>query len=86
MKVKEILQESMLIVGCVVGVSFVTGKEAQAFVGNAKNILLFAVIFGVGVLVLRSFCNKFYLQNTLEFAQFTFKKRGHVVYFLLLGC
>ena len=86
MKVKDILQESMLIVGCVVGVSFVTGKEAQAFVGNAKNILLFAVIFGVGVLVLRSFCNRFCLQNTLEFAQFTFKKRGHVVYFLLLGC
>ena len=86
MKVKDILQESMLIVGCVVGVSFVTGKEAQAFVGNAKNILLFAVIFGVGVLILRSFCNRFRLQNTLEFAQFTFKKRGHVVYFLLLGC
>ena len=86
MKVRDILQESMLIVGCVVGVSFVTGKEAQAFVGNTKNILLFAVIFGMGVLVLRSFCNKFCLQNTLEFAQFTCKNCRHVVYFLLLGC
>ena len=86
MKVKEILQESMLIVGCVVGVSFVTGKEAQAFVGNAKNILLFAIVFGVGVAILRTFCNKFCLQNTQQFAEYTFENCRHVVYFALLGC
>ena len=86
MKVKEILQEGMLIVGSVVGVSFVTGKEAQAFVGNAKNITLFAVVFALSTLLLRLFCNKYQLQNTCEFAQFAFQKWGYVVYFALFGC
>lgn len=86
MKVKDVLQESMLIVGCVVGVSFVTGKEAQTFVGSGKNILLFAVIFGLTTLLLRLFASKHRLQNAQQFALFTFKNWGYVVYFLLLGC
>lgn len=86
MKLKEILQDSMPIVGCVVGVSFVTGKEAQVFVGNGKNIALFAIVFGCATLLLRLFCAKYKLQNTQQFALFCFDKWGYVVYFAMIAC
>ena len=86
MKLKEILHDSMPIVGCVVGVSFVTGKEAQVFVGNGKNIALFAIVFCLLTTLLRLFCAKHKLQNTQQFALFCFDKWGYVVYFALLAC
>ena len=86
MKLKDVLQECMLIVGGVVGVSFVTGKESQAFVGNSKNIVIFAVIFCFSTALLRLYCHKNSIQSTQQFAQFAFKKWGHVVHFTLLGC
>ena len=86
MKLKDILQDSMLIVGCIVGVSFVTGKEAQVFVGNGQNIALFAVIFALCAFVLRQFCGKRQVASTQQFCQFVFGKCGHVLHFALLAC
>lgn len=45
MKVKRIFSDCMAIVGCVVGIGFVTGKEAQVFVGNDNNIWVFVLRF-----------------------------------------
>lgn len=86
MKVKDIFQDGMLVVGCIVGVSFVTGKEAQAFVGNGKNIALFAIVFATCAILLQRFCAKWQLNSTEQFVHFAFKKWGYVLYFLLLAC
>lgn len=86
MKLKEVLQESMLVVGCIVGVSFVTGKEAQTFVGNGGNIVLFCIVFALSTLIVQLFCARNNLQSTQQFVQFAFKNWGYVVYFALLVC
>lgn len=86
MKVKDVFQDVMLVVGCIVGVSFVTGKEAQTFVGNGKNIALFAIVFATCAIVLQRFCAKWQLHTTEQFVHFAFKKWGYVVHFLLLAC
>jgi hypothetical protein len=86
MKVKDVFKDVMLFVGCIVGVSFVTGKEAQTFVGNGKNIALFAIVFALCAIVLQGFCAKWQLHTTEQFVHFAFKKWGYVVHFLLLAC
>lgn len=43
-------------VGCCVGVGFLSGKEAQIFFGNGRNVIIFAVIFGISSFAVREFC------------------------------
>lgn len=86
MKVKRIFSDCMAIVGCVVGIGFVTGKEAQVFVGNDNNIWVFVAIFGISTLVLRQFCTKWQLNSTQQFVTFAFGKVGAVLHLALLGC
>lgn len=86
MKWKDVVEDSMLIVGCIVGVSFVTGKEVQVFVGNGKNIVLFAIVFAFCTFVLRQFCSKWQLSSTQQFCQFAFGRGGLVLHFALLAC
>ncbi len=86
MKVKEIFSDCMAIVGCVVGIGFVTGKEAQIFVGNNRNIWIFVAIFGISTIVLRQFCAKRQLNSTQQFVTFAFGKAGAFLHLALLGC
>lgn len=86
MKVKEILSDCMAIVGCVVGISFVTGKEAQAFVGSNRNIWIFVAILGISTIVLRQFCAKRQLNSMQQFVTFAFGKGGTFLHLALLGC
>ena len=86
MKIKELLEDSMLLVGCVVGVSFVTGKEAQVFVGNCQNIVVFAIAFAFCTFVMRKFCTKWQLNSTQQFVQFAFEKGGNFLHFAMLLC
>lgn len=45
-------------VGCCVGVGFLSGKEAQLFVGSYLNAALFALVFGGASFAVREFCRK----------------------------
>lgn len=86
MKVKRIFSDCMAIVGCVIGIGFVTGKEAQVFVGSDANIWIFVAIFGISTLVLRQFCAKRKLKSTQQFVTFAFGKGGVFLHLALLGC
>lgn len=52
----KLLCDVACCVGCCVGVGFLSGKEAQVFFGNAKNVAIFAVTFAAVTFVLREFC------------------------------
>lgn len=45
-----------VVVGCCIGVGFLSGKEAQVFFGNIFNVAIFAVIFLLANVALREYC------------------------------
>lgn len=57
-KFLKIAGDAACTVGCCIGVGFLSGKEAQAFVGNVPNALLFAAVVGLCNFALREFCRR----------------------------
>ena len=53
-----IMGDVAVVVGCCIGVGFLSGKEAQVFFGNIFNVAIFAAFFFAVSFALREYCRK----------------------------
>lgn len=75
MKFGKIFGDVACVVGCCVGVGFLSGKEAQVFFGNVWNVLLFAAVFFLCTYVTREFCRKTASDSVEKLSGNLFKRR-----------
>lgn len=86
MKIKEILLDAATVVGCCVGVGFLSGKEAQVFFGNAANVFVFAACFASLNILVRSACTSNGCYTLAEFSESLFGKLGKAFSALFCFC
>ncbi len=58
MKSFTLLKDSIIMIGCIVGVGFISGKELISFVGTTQNALLFGIVFCIGLSAFMIFCSQ----------------------------
>lgn len=71
---RDLFLDSCTVVGATVGVGFLSGKEAQTFFGEHKNVAFFAIYFFVFNLAIRQFCYKNGCGNAASFSRACFGK------------
>lgn len=76
--------DSCTVAAAIVGIGFLSGKEAQVFCGDYPNAAVFALCFFSAVWILRKFCFEFHCRDTAEFAQNCFDK--YASFFLVVLC
>lgn len=72
-----------VVAGTAVGVGLISGKETQIFVGNALNLVIFAVAFCVIFTVFREFCRVNKCSCLADVTQSCFKRGAAVFNFAL---
>ena len=75
---KNCFADIAVTVGCVVGIGFISGKEAQTFWSDRQSVALFAVAFALSTYLLREFCRKNNCNNLEKFCCCALPK-GHVL-------
>ncbi|MCM1194701.1 MAG: hypothetical protein NC099_04025 [Corallococcus sp.] len=68
------LSDIAVVVGCAVGVGFLSGKEAQIFFGNVTNVAIFAVTFALINVIFREYCRKRNCGNVAKLSVCCFKR------------
>lgn len=58
MKKLQVISDIAVVAGCFVGIGFLSGKEAQTFVGNYANATIFAAVFCAANYIIREFCRR----------------------------
>lgn len=66
MKFRDVFFDAATVVGCCVGVGFLSGKEAQIYFGNLPNVGIFAVLFFLFNIAIRKFCREQRCFGTVE--------------------
>lgn len=75
-----------IMVGCCLGVGFVSGKEAQVFFGNTLNVVIFTLLYAACNIVLRLYCNKAGCNSVETLSKSLFKKGASAFEALICLC
>ncbi len=83
---RDLFTDSCTVVGATVGVGFLSGKEAQTFLGGYVNVAVFAICFFTFNIVLRQFCFKNGCGNAASFSRVCFGKSSTLFLVALCLC
>lgn len=83
---KDIVLDAATVVGCCVGVGFLSGKEAQLFFGNFVNVAVFAVCFLALNVLVRGFCRTHRCFDVQSLAKNCFGRCAGIFTALFLLC
>ena len=83
---KSVILDAATVVGCLVGVGFLSGKEAKLFLGNFVNVIIFAICFFALNIVTRIFCVAHHCFNVSSLAKTCFGRFAAAFTTLFLLC